>query len=447
MLKKTCLFFLAYFVSACSGSASFFLLPLTNSIGNTSISSFKANQHFYSCSSLISAFYNDRERKIIVTNGVIDCDGKNTQNTNSFFSPIVLINLSPSLNQYQAAVTKIVDHFQSGTFSVLHSGSNYHKNLAINIIFRLTYSGDIQLGFFLAADNHKISSFLNARTKLIFAFLDCGQHLNSSNEFKKKLDFFNIKFILVFDSKQCLDLFNQVKENSKNIFKLLASDELELSDVNLSSDEFSNKNKIEVSNYLQDLEIETVAKNFNYTNEIILGKNRTFLMDCNQTESDSFEIRFIYCNRKIDFKLLGSDNSSSRVVSLNSKSYNSSSISNKDQLDFDSQIISFVYIVFGIFLSTFFLSFIFYVIRNRLIRRDLSLGARKLIFSSSDFLDVDILIKENKLSFKNDPIKAGKYKEKLVSFKKLNIDNFQLKDSTLKELKTVSIFLLLIGFD
>lgn len=197
---------------------------------------------------------------------------------------------------------------------------------------------------------------------------------------------------------------------------------------------FKIKNKntfFKISSHLQDLEIKAVSKNFNYSNEIILSKNRTLIIDCNRTESFSFEIRFIYCNRRIDFQLLSSLNFSLKDKSIILKI--------NDYKDFNSQDIktkhlkSFVYIVMGIFFSLVFFCLISYMIGKRLNQRDLFFETNKLLYKPEDFLDINILIKKNEL-FKKDPIKAGKFKVKI--FRKLEFKDFK----TFKILKRKNLY-------
>ena len=240
MIKKTSLFYL-YFNLLSTVVSLFF--PWKNVVFESSINSFKASQNFFSCSSLVNTFKKDNISFIIVTHGIIDCEEKNSQNTKQFDSSLVLINLTPSLQQYQIVVAKIIKYYQSDTFSIIHSDSNYYKNFGINLIFRLNNFNNFRLGFFLSANDQNINKMMKPKINLIFAFLECGENLNLNEEFMNKLYLYHIKLIIAFDSIQCLKLFNQLKIKSKNIFKLLASDELEINDFSLHFDDFKKKHK------------------------------------------------------------------------------------------------------------------------------------------------------------------------------------------------------------
>lgn len=127
------------------------------------------------------------------------------------------------------------------------------------------------------------------------------------------------------------------------------------------------------------------------------------IFDCNRTESFSNEIRFIYCSRKINFKLLNSMNYSLKDKSININ-YNSKDIKTMHQK-------SFFYIVYGSFFSIVFFSLLSYIIGKRLNQKKLSFEANKLLFRPEDFLDINIFIKKSE-SFKKDSIKAEKIKVK-----------------------------------
>lgn len=153
-----------------------------------------------------------------------------------------------------------------------------------------------------------------------------------------------------------------------------------------------------------------MIEKFNFSNEIILQKNRSVIVDCYRTKTILNEIKFIFCSRKLDFKILEHENLIYKHLDIN-KSINDSigSIENFKS----TEIINFVYIAFTILFSTIFLSLIFYIVRNRLIRNNLALGANKLIFSPDDFIDFNIFKKEinkNQSFIKTNQIQGGKYK-------------------------------------
>ncbi|CAF0863567.1 unnamed protein product [Brachionus calyciflorus] len=95
----------------------------------------------------------------------------------------------------------------------------------------------------------------------------------------------------------------------------------------------------------------------------------------------------------------------------------------------------------GMFLSSIFISLIVYAVRGRLLRKEISKGPNKMIFSEKDFEQVNILMKTDAFTqgihSKNFTERIVKIKDKLVALKKLKFSDFQVKDSTLREFKTL----------